>query len=76
MDLGAILTRHARYRPDRLAVVLRDQRLTGRNPPQAAGLQPERLGGFLSPGFNLLIFQSDSTRIPTWNTSGMSIEST
>ena len=30
MNLGAILTRHARYRPDHLAVVFRDQRLTYR----------------------------------------------
>ena len=30
MNLGAILTRHARYRPDHLAVVCRDQRLTYR----------------------------------------------
>ena len=30
MNLGAILTRHARYRPNHLAVVFRDQRLTYR----------------------------------------------
>ena len=30
MNLGAILTRHALYRPDHLAVVFRDQRLTYR----------------------------------------------
>ena len=44
MDIGALLTRHTRYRPNHLAFVFGDERLTWRDMNARVGAKFQRVG--------------------------------